>query len=82
MKVVFNSPEMHIWHHAYNVPEGRSYGVNFGITLALWDYLWKTAVIPKNGRDIELGFPDIEDFPQGFGGQITHGLVGNKSESN
>jgi sterol desaturase/sphingolipid hydroxylase (fatty acid hydroxylase superfamily) len=29
MKVVFNSPEMHIWHHVYELPENRRYGINF-----------------------------------------------------
>lgn len=74
MKYVFNSPEMHIWHHAYEIPDDRKYGINFGITLALWDYVFKTAHIPHNGRDIKLGFPGIEEFPKDFIGQNTHGF--------
>ncbi len=73
MKYIFNSPEMHIWHHAYNLPEERKYGVNFGLTLAIWDYLFGTAHIPHNGRDIRLGFPGVEDFPEGFVQQSLHG---------
>lgn len=75
MKYVFNSPEMHIWHHAYNLPEGRKYGINFGITLAIWDYIFKTAEIPHDGRDIPLGFPHLEEFPQDFAHQMTYGLT-------
>lgn len=74
MKVVFNSPEMHIWHHVYELPENRRYGINFGITLAIWDYIFRTAVIPKDGRDIKLGFPGVEDFPKDFIGQSFYGI--------
>jgi sterol desaturase/sphingolipid hydroxylase (fatty acid hydroxylase superfamily) len=74
MKLVFNSPEMHIWHHAKEMPEGHPYGINFGISLAIWDYIFGTAVIPNNGRDIELGFDDVEQFPKTFFQQITHGF--------
>lgn len=76
MKVLFNSPEMHIWHHVHDLPEGHPQGINFGITLAIWDYIFGTAVIPHNGRDIKLGFPGIEEFPQDFIGQNLHGITG------
>ncbi|MEM9921588.1 MAG: sterol desaturase family protein [Bacteroidota bacterium] len=74
MKYLFNSPEMHIWHHAYDLPEDRQRGVNFGITLAIWDYIFGTAYIPFNGRDIRLGFPGVEEFPKTFASQNLHGF--------
>ncbi len=74
MKYLFNSPEMHIWHHAYDLPKERQYGVNFGLTLAIWDYIWKTDYIPKEGRDIRLGFPGIKRFPKTFWAQLTYGF--------
>lgn len=74
MKYLFNSPEMHIWHHSYELPEGHHYGINFGLTLAIWDYLFGTAQIPHNGQDIRLGFPGLEDFPEGFATQSLHGF--------
>lgn len=74
MKYLFNSPEMHIWHHAYELPPDRRTGVNFGLTLAIWDYIFKTAYIPHNGRNIKLGFPGVEEFPEKFIGQIGHGF--------
>jgi sterol desaturase/sphingolipid hydroxylase (fatty acid hydroxylase superfamily) len=74
MKYLFNSPEMHIWHHSYELPENRRFGVNCGLTLAIWDYLFKTAYIPHDGQDIRLGFPGVEEFPHGFAGQATHGF--------
>ena len=65
---------MHIWHHSYEIPEDRKYGINFGISLALWDYIFGTAYIPKNGQNIRLGFPGIEGFPQKFSTQFKHGF--------
>jgi len=66
LKYVFNNPKMHIWHHAKELPYNRRFGVNFGITLSLWDYIFKTNYIPRDGRDIELGFVGDENFPRGF----------------
>ena len=78
MKYLFNSPEMHIWHHAHDLPKERQTGVNFGLTLAVWDYIFKTAYIPFLGKDIKLGFPGINDFPKTFFKQITHGVLKRK----
>ena len=64
LKYILNNPKMHIWHHSKKMP--NKYGVNFGISLSLWDYLFKTNYIPFDGRDIELGFHDDEQFPTAF----------------
>lgn len=69
LKYIFNSPQMHIWHHAEHLPKG-SYGVNYGISLSLWDYLFGTVWMPENGRDIPLGFDNVENFPKSFWGQV------------
>lgn len=66
LKYILNNPRMHIWHHAKELPEDRKMGVNFGITLSIWDYIFKTNYIPYNGRDIELGFDGDEEFPKDF----------------
>lgn len=63
-KYILNNPKMHIWHHSKVIPNKN--GVNFGISLSLWDYIFKTNYIPKDGRDIELGFEDETDFPKDF----------------
>jgi sterol desaturase/sphingolipid hydroxylase (fatty acid hydroxylase superfamily) len=65
-KYILNNPKMHIWHHAKYLPIERKKGVNFGITLSIWDYIFQTHYIPHNGRDIEIGFKGEEDFPQSF----------------
>lgn len=69
LKYILNNPKMHIWHHAKALPEAHPTGVNFGITLSIWDYLFGTDHIPSSGRDIELGFEDVEKYPEGFIGQ-------------
>ena len=74
MKTLFNHPEMHIWHHAHDLPEDRRTGVNFGLSLAIWDFIFGTAYMPTDGRDIKLGFPGVEEFPESFGKQVVHGL--------
>lgn len=70
LKYIFNNPKMHIWHHVKELPESHPNGVNFGISLSVWDYLFKTNYIPSSGRDIELGFEGDEKYPQGFLGQV------------
>ncbi|MBK8700490.1 MAG: sterol desaturase family protein [Saprospiraceae bacterium] len=74
MKHIFNSPEMHIWHHAAEMPADKPYGINFGISLAIWDYLFGTARIPAEGRDIVLGFDGLNEFPADFIGQNKYGF--------
>ncbi|EAR11782.1 Sterol desaturase [Polaribacter irgensii 23-P] len=66
LKYILNNPKMHIWHHSKVLPIEKKSGVNFGLTLSIWDYLFKTNYIPHSGRDIEIGFEDDENFPKGF----------------
>ncbi len=73
LKYIFNNPVMHLYHHAYDLPEGK-FGVNFGISLSLWDYIFKTDYIPEDSGTIELGFPGDEKFPTDFVGQNTYGF--------
>lgn len=69
LKYIFNSPQMHIWHHAEHLPKG-SYGVNYGLSLSMWDYIFGTAYIPHDGRDINLGFDHVDTYPRGFLNQL------------
>lgn len=73
LKYIFNNPVMHLWHHSMVLPKGAK-GVNFGISLSLWDYLFRTNHIPNEDGEIELGFPDDKDFPTDFWNQIRYGF--------
>ncbi len=66
LRYILNNPKMHIWHHVKELPKDHRKGVNFGISLSCWDYLFKTNYIPTDGRDIELGFEGVENYPSNF----------------
>ncbi|NRA13139.1 MAG: sterol desaturase family protein [Crocinitomicaceae bacterium] len=70
LKYFFNNPKMHIWHHSKELPKSHPKGMNFGISLSCWDYIFGTSHVPKDGRDIELGFPNDENYPETFVGQV------------
>ena len=78
LKYVFNNPVMHLYHHVKALPEDRNYGINFGISLSLWDYLFKTNYVPEDSGTIELGFPDENTFPKTFLGQLFYGFKKDK----
>ena len=78
LKYIFNNPVMHLWHHVYTLPDGRKHGLNYGISLSLWDYLFRTASIPKDDAHIRLGFPGIDHFPPDFVHQNLYGFKGEK----
>lgn len=58
LKYIFNSPSMHAWHHVKELPKERKHGVNFGISLSLWDYLFGTVYWPGNAAEKALGIED------------------------
>ena len=78
LKYILNNPKMHIWHHAYDLPENHKNGANFGISLSVWDYIFRTNYIPHSGRDIRLGFEKIEQFPKTFVKQLFSGFTSEK----
>ncbi|WGK63991.1 sterol desaturase family protein [Croceiramulus getboli] len=73
LKYVLNNPVMHLYHHAYDLPPG-TYGVNFGISLSLWDYLFQTNYLPEDSGRVKLGFPGDDNFPRDFLHQNTYGF--------
>ena len=73
LKYVLNNPIMHLYHHAYVLPKGKV-GVNFGISLSLWDYLFKTHHVPNSDGSIALGFPGDEKLPKTFLKQMIYGF--------
>jgi sterol desaturase/sphingolipid hydroxylase (fatty acid hydroxylase superfamily) len=73
LKYILNNPIIHLYHHAYALPKGK-FGVNFGISLSLWDYLFKTHYVPEASGTIKLGFLKEEQMPKGFLKQALHGF--------
>jgi sterol desaturase/sphingolipid hydroxylase (fatty acid hydroxylase superfamily) len=77
LRYVLNSPRMHVWHHARDLPAGHPKGANFGICLSLWDWLFGTAWWPDTVESPDqqprrLGFVDMERFPRDLIGSLTH----------
>jgi sterol desaturase/sphingolipid hydroxylase (fatty acid hydroxylase superfamily) len=77
LKYILNNPIMHLYHHAYDLPRGK-FGVNFGISLSLWDYLFHTDHVPDINGEIKLGFPGDEKLSPNFINQLGHGFVQKK----
>ena len=68
-KYLLNGPQMHLWHHAKNIPASHPNGFNYGITLSIWDYLFKTNYWPSDNENLPVGLPNDEKFPKDFVGQ-------------
>jgi sterol desaturase/sphingolipid hydroxylase (fatty acid hydroxylase superfamily) len=62
---VVNGPEMHRWHHAFEI----RHGVNFATKFAFWDYLFGTVYRPA-GKPQAYGI--AEPFPTGYLAQQLH----------
>lgn len=72
LRFVFNSPQMHLWHHVHDLPDTHPDGINYGISLSIWDYFFRTAYQPYNDSHIRLGFPDAEKFPKTIKEQLVY----------
>ena len=75
LKYVFNNSVMHLYHHAKELPADRVKGVNFAISLSIWDYIFKKNYIPQDkDGGFDLSFEGIENYPKGFFGQLVSGF--------
>jgi sterol desaturase/sphingolipid hydroxylase (fatty acid hydroxylase superfamily) len=64
LKYIFNSPELHLWHHA-NYQE--VFHANFSTKFAVWDYLFKTVYDPPKkpeNKDEKWGL--YYDYPRDY----------------
>lgn len=68
-RYIFNGPQMHLWHHAKNLPETHPNGFNYGISLSLWDFIFGTNYWPSDDENLPVGLPDEDHFPEDFIGQ-------------
>jgi sterol desaturase/sphingolipid hydroxylase (fatty acid hydroxylase superfamily) len=68
-----NSPRMHLWHHDQSDEGGTA--KNFGIVLSFWDHLFGTAYWPRDRSPARLGYPGIEEMPEGLVGELAWPLT-------
>lgn len=74
LKYIFNNPVMHLYHHAYTLPKKHKHGVNYGISLSIWDYIFNTNYIPETSGKITLGYSGDSKMPKNFFRQLVFGL--------
>lgn len=71
MNWVFNTPQLHRWHHSQDAIEGNK---NYGENIVLWDIIFKTRFLPINRRPpVDIGCAD--PVPKHFLGQIAYPLM-------
>jgi sterol desaturase/sphingolipid hydroxylase (fatty acid hydroxylase superfamily) len=65
LNYVFNTPEVHRWHHSTEFPDDPKfrYGCNYGVGVSFWDQLFGTFYLPKDAQGkvlapVRLGHPE------------------------
>ena len=65
LSLVFNTPELHRWHHSQDLREGNK---NYGENLMLWDWMFGTYFNADRRPPVAIGIP--EAMPKAFGAQL------------
>lgn len=65
---IFNSAEMHWWHHSV---EARGQRANYGSIFSIWDWLFRTAYWPRGIWPERIGVDGMERFPDHYPGQFA-----------
>lgn len=71
LSYVFNTPELHRWHHSRDLREGNR---NYGENVILWDQVFRTYVNPQDRRPpADIGMKDF--MPEKFWQQLLWPLI-------
>lgn len=70
LSVVFNTPELHRWHHSRVLREGNT---NYGENIMLWDWVFGTWFNENRRPPADIGIAD--PMPASFRGQIVWPFV-------
>lgn len=73
LQYIINGPEMHRWHH--DVGKGRNR--NFATKLAIWDWIWGSAYLPRPEKPKEYGLKSY--FPDNFIMQFIFAFMDSKA---
>jgi sterol desaturase/sphingolipid hydroxylase (fatty acid hydroxylase superfamily) len=67
LSYVFNTPEVHRWHHSTEFPDDPKfrYGCNYGVGVSFWDQLFGTFYLPKDEQGRVLA-PARLGHPEGY----------------
>lgn len=67
MSYIFNTPELHRWHHSKKLKEGNK---NYGENLAIWDVIFRTHFIdPSRRPPVNIGI--TQKMPEKFSEQLV-----------
>jgi sterol desaturase/sphingolipid hydroxylase (fatty acid hydroxylase superfamily) len=69
LRYILNGPQMHLWHHAKEFPSSHPNGMNYGITLSVWDFLFKTDYQPYDDPHLPVGLSEKDKVEGTFIGQ-------------
>jgi sterol desaturase/sphingolipid hydroxylase (fatty acid hydroxylase superfamily) len=67
LNYLFNTPQLHRWHHSKVVEEGNS---NYGEVLMIYDLLFGTWLLPDRRPPAGIGIS--EEMPDSFGAQLAY----------
>lgn len=68
LNYLFNSAELHWWHHSIEDPGQHS---NYGSILSIWDWLFGTAYWPRGAWPERIGVEGMDHFPDDYVGQLV-----------
>lgn len=68
LQYFINGPEMHRWHHA---DDDHIANVNFSTKLAVWDWMFGTAFLPKHHKPERYGLRN-EEYPESYFKQTVY----------
>src|SRR5687768_11568514 len=69
LRRIITSPRFHAWHHDIEL-HGKG-GQNFGVNLAVWDWLFRTAYWPAGAKSpTQYGVPGMRHYPRGIWGRL------------
>ncbi len=66
LSLVFNTPELHRWHHSMDLREGNT---NYGENVMVWDWIFGTWFNEDRRPPVAIGIADA--MPSGFRHQIA-----------
>ncbi len=75
LNYVLNSAELHWWHHSV---EARGQRANYGSTLSIWDWLFRTAYWPRGEWPDRIGVDGMAHFPDSWHGQQLSALYSDE----
>lgn len=73
LQYIINGPEMHRWHH--DIGKGRNR--NFATKLAIWDWIWGSAYLPRPEKPKEYGLKTY--FPNNYIMQFIFAFMDSKA---